>query len=112
MRNPSWRWLSLLTTPLIGLLGVVEAVVPAGACRRALEIVICVVTFATMHGWVRANRCALDMLGERDHRLRRAVDEPAPTDPPEYGRDTRIRVRDPPAGARARVARRPSPDQT
>jgi hypothetical protein len=90
-RNPSWGWLYLLTALLLGLLGLVETSLPAGAWRRTLEIVICVAAFAAMRLWVRANRRALDLLGERDHGLRRVVDEPAPSDPVAHGRDTGIR---------------------
>jgi hypothetical protein len=88
MRKPSWGLLYLLAALLMGLLGLVEAVVPAGARRRTLEIVIAVVVFAAMHLWVGANRRALDMLGERDHGFRRAVDEPARSELVGRGRDT------------------------
>jgi hypothetical protein len=90
-RHPSWGWLYLLATLLIGLLGLVEAVVAAGARRRTLEIVVCVVTFVAMHLWVRVNRHALELLGDRDHGLRRVVAEPVPSDPVGHGRDTGIR---------------------
>ena len=90
MRNPSWGSLYLLATLMMGLLGLVEAVVPAGTWRRTLEIVISVVAFAAMHLWVRANRRALAMVGERDHWFYRAVDEPALGEPVRNGRDTGI----------------------
>jgi hypothetical protein len=92
MGNPSWGWLYLLATLLIGLLGLIEAGVPAGAWRRTVEIVVCVVVFAAMHLWVSANRRALDLLGERQHGLRRVVDEPDPSDPVRHGRDTGVGV--------------------
>jgi hypothetical protein len=90
MRKPSWGLLYLLAALLMGLLGLVEAVVPAGAWRRALEIVISVVVFAAMHLWIRANRRALDMLGERNHGFRRAVDEPERSASVGRGRDTGV----------------------
>ena len=105
-RDPSWGRLYLITSLLIGLLGLVEVEVPAGAWRRTVEAILCVVTFGAMHLWVRANRIGLDMLGERDHRLRQAVDEPAATVPPGHGRNTRIRS---PRGARLPAPRAWSP---
>jgi hypothetical protein len=70
-RKPSWKVLYLLATLLIGAVGLVEVGLPPGPWGRALEFVVCVVGFGAMHLWVRANRCALELLGERDAGWRR-----------------------------------------
>lgn len=79
--KPSWAGLYVLATLAPGLLGVVDALVPAGAWRRTLEVVITVVGFGAIHLWVRANRRALDLAGERAAGFRRVIEPPSDLEP-------------------------------
>jgi hypothetical protein len=75
--KPSWGRLYALAALMLALLGAVDAWVPAGVWRRTLEVAITVVAFAAIHLWVRGNRRALDLAGERDPGFRRVVEAPA-----------------------------------
>lgn len=76
-RQPRWGALYAIATAMLALLGVVEAVVPVGALRRALEIAVTVLGFWSISLWVRANGHALDLAGARDPGFRRVVEQPA-----------------------------------
>lgn len=61
--RPRWGALYAVTGLLLGLLGTVEAGLPAGAPRRALEGVGVAVLFGAMALWIRFNRTALALEG-------------------------------------------------
>jgi hypothetical protein len=75
--RPRWCGLYVLAALLVALVGVVDAFMPTGAWRRALEIGIVVIGFGAMRLWVRANRLALDLAGARDAGFRTVVVPPA-----------------------------------
>jgi hypothetical protein len=82
MRKPRWFVLYVLAAVFLGVLGLVETMIAPGAWRKALEVIVCVVGFGAMHRWVRAERCAMDVLGRRPLGIRemfgdRALREPA-----------------------------------
>jgi hypothetical protein len=66
-REPKWGWLYAVIGVLVALFGLVETVVPAGAPRRILEILVVLALIAAMALWVRVNRTALD--GARERRV-------------------------------------------
>jgi hypothetical protein len=73
-RKPSWGALYALATLMLGLLGVIDVLVPPGVWCRTIEIVITVAAFGAIHLWVRANRRALDLAGERNAGFRRVIE--------------------------------------
>jgi len=83
-RKPSWAKLYLLAALLMGAVGLVETLIAPGAWRRTLEIVVCVAGFGAIHVWVRAQGCALDLLGQREGAVSEVLVEP----PLRRGRDT------------------------
>ena len=78
--KPSWGCLYALAILMLTLLALADVYVPAGGWRRALEVVIAVSAFATMRLWVRANRRAFDLVGERNPGFRDVVDTARPAD--------------------------------
>ena len=70
-RGPAWGLLYVVAAGMLGVLGIVEAYVPAGPLLRALELIVAIATFAAMALWVHVNRRALDLAGERDGNVRR-----------------------------------------
>ena len=64
--TPSWGALYTVVTLMLGTLGIVEALVPAGAWRRTLEVPITLAGYAALQLWIRVNRSALDLAGQRD----------------------------------------------
>jgi hypothetical protein len=81
--RPSWWRLYSVATVMLALIGVVETYVPDGIWRRTLEVMIAGAAFAVMHLWVRANRRALDMVGERNAGFRRVVEIPPALEVPD-----------------------------
>jgi hypothetical protein len=59
--KPRWGLLYLIAITLVVLVGMTEAVVPAGPARTVLETFVVLVGFGLMLVWRRANRVALDL---------------------------------------------------
>lgn len=89
-QKPSWGRLYVLAMLMLGLLALVETLVPAGAWRRILEIIVTVIGWGAIHLWVRANRRALDLAGALDAGFRQHAEPPAAIDPVGSGGDTGV----------------------
>jgi hypothetical protein len=65
--NPKATWWPLYSIVglCVGLLGVVEVGVPAGAVREGLEVLVTLLLFTLMLGWIHVNRLALTLSDEQ-----------------------------------------------
>jgi hypothetical protein len=63
--KPRWRWLYVVVTPLLGVLGLVESGMAGGPARQVAELVLTLLIFGAMALWVRVNRVAVMAAAER-----------------------------------------------
>jgi hypothetical protein len=59
--RPTWWLLYVIGALLVGLVGLAEISLPAGAARVTLETLLVVVMFGLMLRWVRANRVRIEL---------------------------------------------------
>ena len=63
--KPAWWQLYGIGVLLVALIGLIEAVLSAGALRTTLESAAVIVSFVLMVIWRRHNRMALDLARRR-----------------------------------------------